>query len=226
MAGYSRVKPPQSPHDNNGDMSSLYSRPSIQNSPDWPSVKLHSPGPSVRTLNQSDGELYRDDISSLANFSTKGLDPSVRGSVFTANMSTSPSSSRRRPSAPSGSSREQYQHLSLEKSEESGRRRSGGSTQSFTSIRAYKRPYQPGLPPLVFSSRKSTIGSIVFQDNSSYHGASLLIDNVNEDLPRQSACTDIVPVPPLQSTPNGDVENRNKYSSEGYRRVSTNVTAM
>jgi hypothetical protein len=107
MAGYSRVKPPQSPPDNNDDLSSLYSRPSIQNSPHWPSVNLHSPGPSVRTLNQSDGGTYRDDISSLANFSSKDIDPSDRGSVFTANMSASPSSSR--PSTPSGSFRGQYQ---------------------------------------------------------------------------------------------------------------------
>jgi hypothetical protein len=193
MAGYSRVKPPQSPHDNNDDLSSLYSRPSIQNSPDWPSIELHSPALSVRTLNQSDGGTYRDNISSLANLSSKDTDSSDRGSVFTANMSASPSSSRpSTPSTPSASSRGKYQTLSLEKSGESGRRRSGSSRQ-----------YQPGLPPLVLSSRKSTIGSTVFQDDSSYRSVSLLIDNVSEDLPRQSVLTNKVLVPPLRSTTPG-----------------------
>jgi hypothetical protein len=218
MAGYSRVKPPQSPHNNNDDLSSLYSRPSIENSPDWPSVNLLSPGPSVRTLNQSDGGTYRDDISSLANFSSKDIDPSDRGSVFSANMSVSNS----RPSIPSGSSREQYQLLSLEKSGESGR--SGGSMRSSPSIRADKHPYQSGLPPLVLSSHESTIGSTAFQDDSSYRSVSLLIDNVNEDLPRQSVLTDTVLVSPLQSTQNGDVEGRSKYSSEGHQPVSTTDT--
>ena len=232
MAGHPRVKPPQSPHDKNDDLFSLYSRPSIQNSPDWPSVKLHSPGPSVRTLNQSNGGTFRDDISSLANVSSKGLDPSVRSSVFTANMSTSPSSGHRRPSASGGSSRGKYQHPSSKKSGESetGRRRSGGSTRSSPSIRADKRPSQPGsrpgLPPLILSSCKSTIGSTVFQDDSSYHGTSLLIDNVNEDLSRQSVFTDTVLVPPFQSTPNGDVEGRSNHSSKGHQRVSTDITAM
>jgi hypothetical protein len=92
MAGYSRVKPPQSSPDNNDDLSSLYSYPSIQNSPDWPSVLL-SPA-SVRTLNQSDDGTYRDDISSLANFSNEDIDPSVRDSVFTVNMSPSHSNGR------------------------------------------------------------------------------------------------------------------------------------
>jgi hypothetical protein len=216
MASYSRAKP-QNPSNNNDDqsvLSSLYSRPSIQNSPDWPSVKLHSPGPSVRTLNQSDGGTYRDDISSLANLSNEDIDPSVRSSVFTANMSAFPSSSR--PSTPSGSFRGQYQPLpvSLEKSRE--RRRNGGSTKSSRSIRADKRPYQPGSPPLVFSSRETTIGSTTFQDDSSYRSVSLLIDNVSEDLPRQSVLT----------TPNGDVESRSKYSSEGHQPVSTNDTVM
>jgi hypothetical protein len=177
MAGYSRVKPPQSPPDNNDDLSSLYSRPSIQNSTHWPSEQLHSPGPSVRTLNQSDGGTYRDDISSLANFSSKDIDPSDHGSVFTANMSASPSSSR-----------------------------------------------QLVLPPLVLSSRESIIGSTLFQDDSSYRSVSLLIDNVNEDLPRESILPDTVLVPPLQSTPNGDVEGRSKYSSEGRQTVGTNDT--
>jgi hypothetical protein len=232
MAGYSRVKPPRTrPNDNNGDLpvSSLYSRLSIQNSPQnsphWPSDKLHSPVPSVRTLNQSDGGTYRDDIS-LANFSTasEDMDLSVRrSSVFTANMSASPSSNR--PSAPSGGFHGQYQHLpvSLEKSGES--RGSGGSTQSrpTPSIRADKRPYQPGLPPLVLSSRESTIRSTVFQDDSSYPSVpsvSSLIDNVIEDLPRLSVSTDTVLVPPLQSTPNSE------HSSESHQLVSTNDTTM
>jgi hypothetical protein len=195
MAGHSH---PQSPHDDNDDLHSLYSRPSIQNSPDWPSIKLLSPGPSVRTLNQSDGGTYHDDISSLANFSCKDIDPSDRDSVFTANMSASPSSSR--PSTPNGSSREQYQPEPLPPLEKSGEwRRSGGSTQPSPSIRADKRPYQPGLPPLVLSSRESTIGSTAFQDDSSF--------------------------PPLQSTLNGDVEGRSKYSFEGHQPVSSNETA-
>ncbi|KAN0126131.1 Metallo-dependent phosphatase-like protein [Lactarius tabidus] len=92
MAGYSRVRPPQSSPDNNDDLSSLYSYPSIQNSPDWPSVLL-SPA-SVRTLNQSDDGTYRDDISSLANFSNEDIDPSDLDSVFTANMSASHSNGR------------------------------------------------------------------------------------------------------------------------------------
>jgi hypothetical protein len=169
MAGhYSRVKPP-CPRDNNDNLSSLYSRPSIQNSPDWPSVKLRSPGPSVQTLNQSDGGTYCDDMLSLANLSNENIDPSVRSSVFTANMLAWPSSTC--PSTPSGSSRGQYQPLpvSLEKSGEW--RRVGGPTQSSPSIHA--------------------------------------------DL-----------VPPLQSTPNGDVEGRSKYSSECHQPVSTNDTAM
>ena len=95
MAGYSRVKPPQRTHDNNDDLSSHYSRPSIQNSPDWPSIELRSPGPSVLTLNQSDGGTYRDDLSSLANVSSNGLDPSVRSSASTANMSLTSSPSTR-----------------------------------------------------------------------------------------------------------------------------------
>jgi hypothetical protein len=220
MAGYTRVKPPQSPPDNNDDLSSLYSRPSIQNSPHWPSNTFHSPCPSDRTLNQSDGGTYQDDISLLANFSSEDIDPSVRGSVFTANMSASPSGSR--SSTPSGSFREKYQHLpvSLEQSGES--RRSGGSTQSWPtpSIRADKRPYQPGLPPLVLSSRESTIRSTAFKDDSSDTSVSSLMVNVIEDLPRQSVLTDTVLVPPLQSTPNGE------HSSESHQLVSTNDTAM
>ncbi|KAN0132335.1 Metallo-dependent phosphatase-like protein [Lactarius tabidus] len=103
-----RVQPPQSPPDNNDDLSSLYSHPSIQNSSGgWPSVKSYSPGPSVRTLNQSDDGTYRDDISSLANYSSEDLDPSVRNSVFTVGLSASPSISP--PRTPRGSSRGQYQ---------------------------------------------------------------------------------------------------------------------
>jgi hypothetical protein len=230
MAGYSRVMGPRGPrtrpHDNDDDLSSLYSRPSesIQNSPHWPSVDLHSPGPSVRTLNQSDGGMYHDDISSLANFSSKDIDPSDRGSVFTANMSASPSSSR--PSTPSGSFRGQYQPLPvwLEKSGEW--ERSGGSTQSSPSIRADKRPYQPGLPPLVLSSREPIVGSTLFQDDSSYRSVSLPIDNDNEELLRQPVLIDTLAVPPLQSTLNGDVEGRSIYSSEGHQAVSTNDAAM
>jgi hypothetical protein len=223
MAGYFRVKP-QSPPDNNDDLSSLYSRPSIQNSPHWPSVDLHSPGLSVRTLNQSDGGTYHDDISSLANFSSIDIDSSDRGSVFTVNMSTSPSNSR--PSTPSGSFRGQYQPppVWLEKSGEWGR--SGGSTQSSPSIRADKRPYQPGLPPLDLSLRESSLGSTLFQDDSSYRSVSLLIENDNEDLPRQSVLTDTLLVPPLQSTLNGDVEGRSINSSGDHQAVSTNDTAM
>jgi hypothetical protein len=179
MAGHSRVKPPQSSPDYRDDLSSLNSYPSIQNSPNWPSVKLLSPGPSVRTLNQSNGGTYHDDISSLANCSSKDIDPSDRGSVFTANMSAFPSSSR-----------------------------------------------QPALPPLVLSSRESIIGSAVFQDDSSYRSASLLTDNVSEGPPREFRLPDKVLVPPLQSTPNGDVEGRSKHSSEGHQSVSTNDTAM
>ena len=158
MAGYSRVNPPQRTHDNNDDLSSHYSRPSIQNSPDWPSIELQSSGPSARTLNQSNGGTYRGDLSSLANFSSNGLDPSVRSSVSTANMSTLPLSNRRRPSAPSGSSRQKDRHLSLDKSEKSGRRRGGSSTQPSHSIRADKSPHHAGLPPSRSrpSHRKST----------------------------------------------------------------------
>jgi hypothetical protein len=153
MAGYSRVKAPRTrPHDNNDDLSSLYSRPSIQNSSHWPSVNLHSPGPSVRTLNQSDGGTYRDDISSLANFASEDIDPSVRDSVLTANMSASPSSNR--PSTPSGSFRGKYQHLpvSLETSGES--RRSYSSVSSLVDNVIKDLPRQSALtdtalvPPL------------------------------------------------------------------------------
>jgi hypothetical protein len=222
MASYFRVtKPPRSPPDNNDDLSSLYSRPSIQNSTHWPSVKSHSPGPSVRTLNQSDGGTYHDDISSLANFSSKDIDPSDRGSVFTANMSASPSSSR--PSTPSGSFRGQYQPLPVWLETSGEWRRGGGSTQSSPSIRADKRLY-PGLPSLGLSSRESISGSTLFQDDSSYRSVSLLIDNVNEDLPRQSVLNDTVLFPPLQSTQNSDVEGRSEYSPEGHQTVSTNDT--
>src|SRR6266404_2311088 len=98
MAGYFQEKPP---HDDNDDLSSLYSHPSIRNSPGLHSVRLPSPRPSILTLNGPDDKSYRDDLS-LANFS----EFSDRGSVFTANISTSPSSSR--PSTPSSSSHDQY----------------------------------------------------------------------------------------------------------------------
>ncbi|KAF8263331.1 hypothetical protein EI94DRAFT_1741178 [Lactarius quietus] len=195
----------QPPHDDNDDLSSLFSRTSIQNSPDWPSVRLPSPGPSIRTLNQSDDGNYPDDLSSLANFSCEDLGSSDRGSVFSANISTSPSSSR--PSTPSGSSHDQYQPLP---SENSGA--------------ADKRSDQPGLPPLVLSSRKSTIGSTSeFQDDSSYHGVSLLIDNFGKDLPHRSVFTDIVPVPPRPKIPNGDAADRNTNSSEDRQTVRSNL---
>ncbi|KAH8982466.1 LIM domain-containing protein [Lactarius hatsudake] len=142
-------------HDDNDDLSSLNSRSSIQNSPDWPSVGLPSPGPSFRTLNNEsdDGKYYLDDISSLANFSCEDTE-SDRGSVFTANISTSPSNSR--PSIPS-SSYDQYQPPS---SETLGAwRQSGGFRQPSPSIRANKGPDQSRMPHRVLSSRKSTIGS-------------------------------------------------------------------
>jgi hypothetical protein len=102
-----RVQPPQSSPDDNDDLSSLYSHPSIQNSSGgWPSVKSYSPGSSVRTLNQSDDGTYRDDIS-LANYSNEDLDPSDRDSVFTVDLSASPSITP--PRTPRGSSRGQYQ---------------------------------------------------------------------------------------------------------------------
>ena len=197
MAGYPQRQPPQNDDD---DRSSLFSRTSIQNSPHWPSVRLPSPGPSVRTLNESDAGSYLDDLSSLANFSCDDLDFfSDRGSVLTANITGSPSSSR--PSTPSSSSHEQSQPLSSEN-------------------RADKRPDQSVLPPLVLSSRKSTIGSTSeFQDNSSYNGVSLLIDNFNKDL-RQSVITDVVPVPPPPNIPDGDSEDRNKYSTDDHQLVS------
>ena len=87
MAGNSRAKPPQRTHDNNDDLFSHYSCPSIQNSPDWPSIELRSPGPSILTLNQSDGGTYRDDLSLLDNISNDGLDPSVQSSASTADRS-------------------------------------------------------------------------------------------------------------------------------------------
>src|SRR6267378_3468610 len=72
-----------------------YSRPrsltSIQNSPDWPSVKSLSPYPSIRTLNgPDDGEDSSEDILSLANFSFADSD---RSSVLTVRL-TSPINSR------------------------------------------------------------------------------------------------------------------------------------
>ena len=221
MVGNTEYQPP---HDDNDDLSSLYSRPSIQNSPDWPSVRLPSPGPSVRTLNEPDRN-YRDDISSLANFSCEGLESSDRGSLFTTNISTSPSSSR--PSTPSSSSHDQYQPPSAENSGASGGRRSGGFTQSSPSIRADKRPDQTGLSHLVLSSRKSTIESTSeFKHDNPHHSVSLLIDNFNKDLPRRSVFTDIITVSPRPSIPDGDAEGRNEYSSEGHQPVSSNVTVM
>lgn len=213
MVGHSQGQPL---HNDDDDLSSLFSRPSIQNSPDWPSVRLPSPGPSVLTLNESDAGNYPDDLSSLANFSCEDPGSSDRGSVFTANISASPSSSR--PSTPSSNSHDQYQSVSPKNS---GARLG----QSSPSIHADKRPDLPGLPPLTLSSRKSTIGSLSeFQDDSSYHGVSLLVDNFNKDLARQSVFTDIVPVPPHPSIPPDDAEGRNKYSSEGHQPVGFNVT--
>ena len=214
------------PHDDNDDMCSIYSRPSIQNSPGWPSVRLPSPGPSVRTLNESNDGMYCDDISSLANFSCEDLESSDRGSVFTANVLPSPSSSR--PSTPSSSFHDQYQPPSSENSRASGGRRSGGFTQSPPSIHVDKRP-RSGSPHLVLSSGKSTIGSTSeFTHESSHHGVSLLIDTFNKDLPRRPLFTDIIPVSPRPSIPNGDAEAQgiNEYSPEGHQPVSPNVTAM
>ena len=213
MVGHSQGQPP---HDDDNDLSSLFSRPSIQNSPDWPSVRLPSPGPSVLTLNESHTGNYPDDLSSLANFSCEDPGSSDRGSVFTSNISASPSSSR--PSTPSSNSHDQYQSMSPKNSGEP-------VAQPFVSIHADKRPDQPGWPPLVLSSRKSTIGSISeFQDDSSFQGVSLLVDNFNKDLSRRSVSTDIVPVSPRPNILPGDAEGRNKYSSEDYQRVSTVTT--
>ena len=202
MAAFPPRQPPQNDDD---DLSSLLSRTFIQNSPHWPSVGLPSPGPSVRTLNQSDAGSYPDDLSSLANFSCEDLDYfSDRGSVFVANISRSPFSSR--PSTPSSDYHERYQLLSPESLSD-------------------KRPDQPVLAPLVLSSCKSTIGSISeFQVDSSYNSVSLPINNPNKDLPHQSVIADVVPVPPRPSTPNGDTEDRNKYSSEDHQLVSTDAT--
>ena len=209
MVGHSQG---QSPHDDDDDQSSLFSRPSIQNSPDWPSVRLPSPGPSVLTLNQSDAGNYSDDLSSLANFSCEDPGSSDRGSVFTANISASPSSSR--PSTPRSNSHDQYQFPSPKNS-------GAPVAQPSPSIHADKPPDQP----LVLSSRKSTIGSLnEFQDDGSFQGVSILVDNFNEDLARQSVFTDIVPVPPRPSIPPGDAEGRNKYSSESNQPFGPNVT--
>ncbi len=68
---------------------------SIQNSPDWPSVKLLSPYPSIRTLNGPDDEEDSEDILSLANFSYADSD---RSSLLTVRTLTSPVDSR--PSTP------------------------------------------------------------------------------------------------------------------------------
>ncbi|KAH9041098.1 hypothetical protein EDB85DRAFT_1886718 [Lactarius pseudohatsudake] len=211
----------QSPHDDNDDLSSLYSRPSIQNSPDWPSVRLPSPGPSFRTLNNEsdDGKYYLDDISSLANFSCEDTE-SDRGSVFTANISTSPSNSR--PSTPSSSSYDQYQPPS---SENLGAwRQSGGFRQSSPSIRADKGPDQSRMPHSVLSSRKSTIGSTSeFKHDSPYHGVSSLVDDFEKDLPLRSEFADIIQISSRPSIPNGDDEGRREYSSDG-RGNGPNVT--
>ncbi|KAI9435974.1 RhoGAP-domain-containing protein [Lactarius indigo] len=199
----------QSPRDDDDDLSSLYSRPSIQNSPDWPSVRLPSPGPSVRTLNESDdGKRYLDDISSLANFSCDDME-SDRGSVFTS-----------RPSTPSSSSHDQYQPPS---SENSGEWRQRGFRPSSPSIRTN----QSGVPHRVLSSRKSTIETTSeFKHDSSYHGVSSLVNNVEKDLPLRSESTDIIQISPRPSILNGDAKGQREYSSEGSQSIGPNVTAM
>ncbi len=80
-------------HNGNDDLfeTPLSHRTSIQNSPDWPSVKSLSPYPSIRTLNgPDDGEDSSEDILSLADFSIADSD---RSSVLTVRL-TSPINSR------------------------------------------------------------------------------------------------------------------------------------
>ncbi|KAH9021711.1 RhoGAP-domain-containing protein [Lactarius deliciosus] len=204
--------------DDNDDLSSLYSRSSIQNSPDWPSVRLPSPGPSFRTLNNEsdDGKYSLDDISSLANFSCEDME-SDRGSVFTVNISTSPSNSR--PSTPSSSSYDRYEPPS---SENLGAwRQSEGFRQSSPS-RADKGSDQSGMPRL--SSRKSTIGSTSeSKQDSPSHGVSLLVDDFKKDLPLRSEFTNIIQISSRPSIPNGDDEGRREYLAEG-RGNGPNIT--
>ena len=174
MAGYTRCHPPQDVDVQvDVDLSSLFSRTSIQNSPHWPSIRMPSRDPSILTLNESDVGNYpdqdHDDFSSLANVSYEDSF-SDSGSVLTANISRSSSSSR--PSTPSIGSHGQHQPLSL-------------------GNRADK---------------------------------SLLIGNLNKDLPRQSVISDVVPVPPHRSTPNGDAGDRDKDSSGDCQLVSINAT--
>ncbi|KAH9055706.1 RhoGAP-domain-containing protein [Lactarius vividus] len=209
------------PHGDNDDLSSLYSRPSIQNSPDWPSVRLPSPGPSFRTLNESDDRrCYLDDISSLANFSC-GDTESDRGSVLIANISTLPSNSR--PSTPSSSPYDRYQPPSPENS--GAWRQSGGFRQSSPSIREDTGPDRSGTLHRVLSSRKSTIGSTSeFKHDSPYHSVSLPVDDFGEDLPLRSEFTDIIQISSRPSIPNGDDEGRREYSSEGPQPVGVAVT--
>ena len=171
MAGYSRVKPPQRTHDNNDDLSSHYSRPSIQNSPDWPSIELRSPGPSVLTLNQSDGGTYRDDLSSLANVSSNGLDPSVRSSASTANMSLT--------SSPSTRADQRTYQARLPSLMLSSSKPTTGSTM-FLDDRSYR-----GASFFIDNVNEDLPNPAPNPSRSrpSYRGASFFIDNVNEDLP-------------------------------------------
>lgn len=144
MVGHSQS---QHPHDDNDDLSSLNSYPSIQNSPDWPSVRSLSPGET--TLNESNNGTYRDDISSLVNFSCDDPESSDRGSVstVTANISTSPSNSR--SSTPSLSSYDQYQSPSPENLGASG----GGRIKGFMLTSPLIRVSSPLLRVPLISSQ-------------------------------------------------------------------------
>ena len=215
MDGHSQ--PEDRPHDDNDNQSSIYSRPSILNSQGCPSVRLPSPGPSVRTLNESDGGRYYDDILSLANFSCGDLESSDGGSLFNANISSSS-----RPRTPSSSSHDQHQPPLNENMGATGLRR--------PLIRADKRPDQPASPHLILSSRKAAIGSISEFTHDSSHlqahlGVSLLVDDFNKDLAQRSVLTDIIPVSHRPGFTNHDVGGRNEYSSEVHQTViSHNVT--
>ena len=185
------------------DLSSIYSRPSILNSPGCPSVSLPSPGPSVRTLNESDDGKYYDDILSLANFSCGDLESSDGGSLFNANIS---SNSRLR--TPSSSSHDQHQPPLPENPGETGQRQ--------PSIRPYGKPTDQSVSPHIkISSRQYTIAST--SDDSSHPDVSLIIENFNNDPNRQSVVTDKIPVSHRPGIPNDDAGSISEYSSEGHR---------
>src|SRR6266404_8570499 len=77
----------QPPHADSDNRSSIIS---IRNSPEWHSVRLPSPRPSVPTLNEPDEEQHRDDtISSLENFSYQQSESSDSSSVLTVHISPS-----------------------------------------------------------------------------------------------------------------------------------------